>query len=231
MKYELIIFDADETLFDFKKSEKVALESTLCDFDIEYDEKKHLKAYKEINSAVWKELEQGFITQAELNVIRFQRFLKQLDLKQEALSFAEAYKKHLSNASYLYYESLELIRSLSGNYRLIILSNGLKEVQNNRLRKSAISRYFEAIIISEEVGLAKPDPRIFELAFSQIKHNSKDTALIVGDSLSSDIQGGINFGIDTCWFNAAKAENRTEIQPTYEISSLPDLKTVILARN
>lgn len=227
MKYDLIIFDADETLYDFKKSEKTALESTMCDFNLDYDEEYHLEIYKEINSAVWKELEKGLITQKELNVLRFQRMLERLGKELDAVDVANNYIKHLSHASFLYEESLDLVKNLSKLYRLAIVSNGLKEVQDRRLRKSPISGYFEAIIISEEVGLAKPDPAIFELLFDQISFKDKRRALIVGDSLSSDIQGGLRFGIDTCWYHAGSAANGTEISPTYEIERLEELYQIL----
>lgn len=223
MKYELIIFDADETLFDFKESEKVALESTMRDFNMEYDESFHLEIYKEINAAVWKELEKGLITQKELNDLRFQRLLERLDVPGNAVEFADTYIDHLSRASFLYEESFDLVRRLAGTYRLAILSNGLKKVQNRRLRQSAIAEYFKEIVISEEVGLAKPDPAIFELLFDLMGFSDKSRTLIVGDSLSSDIQGGVNFGIDTCWYNPNGVLNSTGLRPAYEIRELKDL--------
>lgn len=223
MKYEMIIFDADETLFDFKKSEKVSLERTMREFNLDYEEGYHLEIYKEINSAIWKELEKGLITQKELNDLRFQRLLERLNINMNAIDFADAYIKHLSLASFLYESSYDLIEHLSKDYRMVILSNGLKEVQDNRLRKSPISRFFESIIISEEVGLAKPDPSIFQLLFDHTNCTDKSKVLMVGDSLSSDIQGGINYGIDTCWYNAGETINQSKIKPTYEINRLTDL--------
>jgi putative hydrolase of the HAD superfamily len=223
MKYELIIFDADETLFDFKKSEKTALEATIRSLGLDYDEKHHLEIYTEINTEVWKELEKGLITQKELNDLRFQRLLERLGSGRNAFDTAETYIRHLAGASFLYEESFDLIRSLSKSYRLAIISNGLTKVQDGRLRKSPISEYFEAIIISEEVGLAKPDPAIFALLFDRIGFYEKSKALIVGDSLSSDIQGGLRFGIDTCWYHAGKSTGNHEVRPTYEIGRLEEL--------
>jgi len=223
MKYEMIIFDADETLFDFKKSEKVSLESTMREFNLDYEEDYHLEIYKEINAAVWKELEEGLITQKELNDLRFQRLLERLKINKNAIDIADTYIKHLSRSSFLYENSFDLIENLSKAYRMAIISNGLKEVQNNRLGKSTISKFFEVIIISEEVGLAKPDPAIFQLLFDRTNSPDKSKVLMVGDSLSSDIQGGINFGIDTCWYNAGETINQSKIKPTYEINRLTDL--------
>jgi putative hydrolase of the HAD superfamily len=227
MKYEIIIFDADETLFDFKKSEKDALKNTMLEFNIEYDENYHLKIYKDINTAIWKEFESGLITQNKLKVERFKRLSDRLNTRFDEIEFAKSYMKHLSYASFLYDDSICLIESLHKDYRLIIITNGLTDVQDNRIRKSIIAKYFENIVISEEVGVSKPNPKIFEHALDNINYNGKSKVLIVGDSLTSDIQGGINFSIDTCWFNPNKIVNNTEIKPTYEIFSLMELKDVL----
>lgn len=227
MSYEVIIFDADETLFDFKKSEREALKNTILEFDIEYDENYHLKVYKKINTSIWREFEDGIITQEKLKVERFRRLSNKLNFEFDEVKFAKSYMKHLSYASFLFDDSIKLMQSLSKDYRLIIITNGLKDVQDNRIRKSIISRYFEDIVISEEVGLAKPNPKIFEHALNNINYTAKDKVLIVGDSLTSDIQGGINFGIDTCWFNPNKTVNKTGIKPTYEISNLMELKNIL----
>lgn len=227
MKYEIIIFDADETLFDFKKSERDALRNTMLEFHIEYDENHHLKVYKEINTAIWKELEDGLITQKKLKVERFKRLSDRLNADFDGAEFAKSYMKHLSFASFLYEDSLTLVESLHKNYRLTIVTNGLKDVQDNRIRKSIIAKYFEDIVVSEEVEVSKPDPKIFEHTLNNIKHTDKSKVLMVGDSLTSDIQGGINFGIDTCWYNPNKILNKTSIKPTYEISNLMELKDVL----
>ena len=227
MKYEIIIFDADETLFDFKKSERDAFKNAMLEFDIEYDENHHLKIYSEINSAIWKEFENGIITQEKLKVERFKRLADRLNVSFDEHLFAKSYMKHLANASFLYDDSIELIESLYKDYRLTIVTNGLKDVQNKRIKKSAIAKYFEDIVISEEVKVAKPDPKIFEIALNNLKHTDKSKVLMVGDSLTSDIKGGINSGIDTCWYNPNKVVNSTDIRPTYEITKLSQLKKII----
>ncbi|MDU5082156.1 noncanonical pyrimidine nucleotidase, YjjG family [Tissierella sp. P1] len=227
MKYEVIIFDADETLFDFKKSEREALRCTMIEFDIEYDEEYHLNVYKDINTAIWKEFEDGLITQKELKAERFKRLSDRLNAGFDEFKFAKSYMKSLSYGSFLYDDSMDLVESLHKDYRLIIITNGLSDVQDNRIRKSIIARYFADIVVSEEVQVSKPDSRIFEHALNNIKYTDKSKVLMVGDSLTSDIQGGINFGIDTCWFNPNKIVNETEIKPTYEISNLMELKDIL----
>lgn len=227
MKYEIIIFDADETLFDFKKSERDAFKNAMLEFDIEYDENHHLKIYQGINTAIWKEFEEGLITQDKLKVERFKRLSDALNTRFDEVEFAKSYMKHLANASFLYEDSIELVESLHKDYKLTIVTNGLKTVQDKRIRKSVIAKYFEDIVISEEVKLAKPDSRIFEHTLNNIKQTDKSKVLVVGDSLTSDIQGGINFGVDTCWFNPHKIENKTGIKPTYDINNLMELKAIL----
>jgi len=227
MKYEIIIFDADDTLFDFKKAEKEAFKSTMLEFNIEYDEDYHLKEYSNINADIWKEFEKGLITQEKLKVERFKRFSEKLKIEFDEIEFANSYTKNLSFASFLYDDSIELIENLHKDYRLTIITNGLTEVQHKRVRNSVIGKYFEEVVISEEVGAAKPDIKIFEHALSKINYTDKRKVLMVGDSLSSDIKGGINFGIDTCWFNPEKAENKSGLNPTYEITKLTLLKNIL----
>lgn len=227
MKYELILFDADETLFDFRKSEKYAFENSMHEFNLSYNEDYHLKIYSDINTKIWKEFEEGSISQEMLKVERFKRLSNKLGIYFNEVDFAKAYMNHLSDASFLYNESVQLIEDISKKHKLAIITNGLKEVQNKRVGKSIISNYFEMIAISEELQVAKPDPRIFEITLNSINHTDKSKVLMVGDSLNSDIQGGINFGIDTCWYNPTKSANKSKITPTYEIDCLMDLKSIL----
>lgn len=230
MKYQVIIFDADETLFDFRKSEREAFKNTMLEFDFDYDEGYHLKIYQTINTAIWKEFEEGLITQKALKVDRFKRLAMQLDTVIDENEFAKSYMKHLANASFLFEDSIELIESIHKDFTLSIVTNGLTDVQNKRIRQSMIAQYFKDIVISEEVKYSKPDPKIFEHALNNIKHIDKSKVLMVGDSLTSDIQGGINFGIDTCWYNPDNLVNKTDIQPTYEIHDLMQLKDILLKK-
>jgi HAD superfamily (subfamily IA) hydrolase, TIGR02254 len=227
MKYKVIIFDADDTLFDFKKSEREAFKNTMEEFNLEYDENFHFKVYKEINTTLWKDFELGIIPQEKINEVRFKIFSEALNIKFNTDKFADSYIKNLGNASFLYDESIELIESLYKDYLLFIVTNGLKDVQNNRIKKSIIAKYFKNIIVSDEVKVAKPNPKIFEYALTDATNTYSYEILIVGDSLSSDIQGGINLKADTCWYNPNKIENKTTITPTYEIYNLMELKDIL----
>lgn len=227
MKYEVILFDADETLFDFKKSEREAFRKAMIDMGIEYDEDYHFKIYHEINTKIWREFEEGLITQEKLKVERFRRLADKLSIKLDEYEIAELYMDYLSEASFLYDESIELLEELKEKYKLIIITNGLTKVQDKRIRKSKIAKYFKDIIISEEVAISKPNAEIFHHALDKINYHDKKKVLMVGDSLTSDIQGGINAGIDTCWYNPNEYINNTNIKPTYEIKSLFQLRELL----
>ena len=228
MKYEAIIFDADETLFDFEKSEKEALKRAMLDFNIDYIEEYHLKEYKKINKSLWKDFEEGLITQKKLKVERFKRLSDKLNINFDADKFAKSYMNHLANASFLYEGTTNLIESLNKFYKLSIITNGLVSVQDKRIRESTIAKYFDPIVISEEILVSKPNKKIFEYTLKHMNLSDKSKVLMVGDSLTSDIKGGINFGIDTCWFNPKKLKNESLIKPTYEVSSFEELKSLLI---
>lgn len=223
MKYNIIMLDADETLFDFRRSEKEALEGTLNQYGVEYEEEYHLKVYGEINDVLWKELERGLISQKDLNAERFRRFLEVLGVKVDEEAFAADYLLNLSRLGFLLEDSEKLVKTLAENYRLAVVTNGFKIVQEGRMENSPIKDYIEALVISEVVGFSKPDPRMFDYALDKLNFNDRTKVLMVGDSLTSDIKGGINAGIDTCWYNPDKVENKSDIKPVYEINSLMEL--------
>ena len=227
MKYDILLFDADDTLFDFKKSEKEAFLSTLKDYGLEEHTSVYFDTYHEINTKIWKEFEEGKITQSVLKIERFQRLKEALRGEFQAADFAERYTDHLAEASFPYEDSHELLQKLSGKVKMGIITNGLKKVQRKRISQSVLSHYFEAIVISEEVQVSKPDKRIFELTMDLLGDAPKERVLMVGDSLGSDILGGIRFGIDTCWFNPSGKDNKGEIVPTYEISHLHEILNLL----
>lgn len=227
MKYEVLLFDADDTLFDFKKTEDYALEKLVEDFDTEYPKEYCIQTYKKINTQIWKEFEQGLITSDALKVERFNRFAKEINLNCDACTLSEKYINYLGDGSFLFEETIELISELHNKYKLCIITNGLADVQNRRIRNSIIGHYFDDIVISDEIKIAKPNPEIFNHTLQNINHENKSTVLMIGDSLSSDIRGGIKAGIDTCWFNLNKSENSTDIKPKYEIYSLLQIKDLL----
>jgi len=225
-KYSLILLDADETLFDFRKAEEYAFAKSFAEYGLEPTENAY-HAYDEINTALWRRLEKGEIDQKSLRVERFRLLFERLGLDKDATRVSDAYVAWLSKASFLLDGAEELCSYLYEKYELVILSNGITEVQRGRLALSPIRRYISNLIVSEEEGCAKPDTAIFERALAHAGLFDKSKTLMIGDSLSSDIQGGVNFGIDTCWINWSGAPNNTDLRPTYEVRKLADLRAIL----
>lgn len=227
MKYELVIFDADETLLDFEKSEEYAFEKAMKKFNIDYDKENHLKNYVEINKAVWGEFEKELITAEALKVERFKRLFNKLKMNLDPVEANREYMESLCTACFILDGAVDVLEELHGKVKLALITNGLSKVQDGRIRKSHIAKYFDAIVISEEAGVAKPNPKIFEYTLKELGHDNKETVLMVGDSLSSDIKGGVNFGIDTCWYNPKGVENNSGIVPTYKVKVLSEVINII----
>lgn len=228
MKYEVLLFDADETLLDFKKTEEYALLNALIDFGLEDNKEKYIEKYKIINKKIWEEFELGLITSDKLRIERFVRLFKELNSNYDPKAFANSYIYHMGNESYTFPEAESVIEELSRKYKLAIVTNGIKEVQINRLNKSNIGKYFDEVITSEEVKAAKPDQKIFTHALKRMGVKNKEKVLMIGDSLTADIKGGINSGIETCWYNPHRAKNILGIEPDYEIYTLLALKDLLL---
>jgi 2-haloacid dehalogenase len=226
MRYQWLLFDADGTLFDYDAAESKALKAVFNQFSIPFSPESE-NSYRRINRQVWRDLEQGKISTASLRTIRFERLFCELALEADINRVAAAYLEHLSQQADLIEGACSLIENLSRHYQLAMITNGLKEVQRPRFTNSGVGAYFSVIVISDEVGVAKPDSAYFDIVFREMRYPPKDQALVVGDSLDSDIQGGMNYGLDTCWFNPHKKPNPSERQPTYEIQSLHELHRIL----
>jgi 2-haloacid dehalogenase len=226
MKYKWILFDADDTLFDYDKGEANALRMTFEQFGFLF-KPEYLNIYKQINHDIWQELEQGNISPVKLSVERFRRYAQNLGLDFDAAGFSEGYLNNLSKAAELVEGAEDVVKSLYGKVGMLIITNGLRAVQRPRLERSTIKPYIKDIVISEEIGSGKPNHPIFDAAFALMGNPSKKEVLIVGDSLTSDIRGGLNYGVDTCWFNPAQITGNFEIQSKFQIHDLHELADII----
>ena len=224
MKYKLILFDADGTLFNFDKAEREAFERTMRNFEIKENLVILHQKYEKINKAVWKEFEEKKINSTNLRIERFKRFFESQKLDLVAEEISPFYLKKLSQGTELLVGAEEIVRYFQGKCELALATNGLSDVQRPRFSNSMLAKYFQHIFISEEIGFPKPNKEYFEYIFEQLPF--KKTAIIVGDNLTSDIQGGNDFGIDTCWYNPQKLKNESGIKPTYEIHELEELKKI-----
>jgi 2-haloacid dehalogenase len=225
-KYDLVFLDADDTLFDFGRAEKFALERSFSQFGLRPSESAFLD-YDEINKGLWRQLERGETVQEKLKKDRFRLLFQRLGEDIDAEAFSAAYISWLSKGSFLLEGAEELCEYLSPKYTLAIITNGIKDVQLPRIGASAIARHISSIIVSEEAGSSKPNAGIFEYACATTGFHRKDRMMIVGDSLSSDIRGGIDFGIDTCWANFSRAKNESGLKPSYEIATLAELRGIL----
>lgn len=228
MSYEWVLLDADGTIFDYDEAERYALEETLQDFDLAFDEET-IAEYRRINGALWLDFEAGKVEADRLKVLRFERLLAAMSAGvADPARFSAVYLNHLGECAALIDGAAQVVDALHARARLALITNGLKEVQRSRLAKSQLEPYFEAVIISDEIGIAKPDPGIFDVAFSRMGDPDRSDVLIVGDSLTSDMRGGRNYGIDTCWFNPDQAPREPQIETRYEIESLCDLLNIVV---
>lgn len=228
MRYNIILFDADDTLFDYHLAESHALGEAFRQFGLPEGFERCSASYKTINKALWRELELGLISSAALRVERFRRLFKAHGLELDPEGFSAAYLQHLGAGTFLIEGAVELCGELQG-CTLAVITNGIKEVQYSRIQGSPLRGAFSHIIISEEAGSQKPEPGIFDYAFAKLGLTPEDKhrVLIVGDTLTSDIKGGNAYGIDTCWFNPLARPRDPEILPTYEIRSLSELPALI----
>ena len=228
MSYSIALFDADNTLLDFSLSERIALSECLRMRGIEPTEQ-ILARYAEINDLHWKLLERGQTTRARLRTERFSDLFGELGLDLDPAEMADDYLVALSGKAYCMEGAEELIRRLAGRCRLFIITNGNASVQNARFNSTSMAPLFEGVFISEEVGVSKPDKRFFDHVAASIPNFDPRDALIIGDSLSSDIQGGINAGIDTCWLDRHGVGAPQDMHITYTVRSLEEVESILLS--
>ena len=222
----VVLLDLDDTLLDFKKAEKIAVSKALREIGVEPTDA-ITSRYSEINVGRWQLMELGLISREEVLVGRFTQLFNELGVNASAERMKERYERFLAIGHYFVPGAEELIHELYGKYRLVLCSNGTAQVQSGRLASAGIAKYFDNIFISELVGHHKPSREYFDYCFSEIKSFDRSRAIMVGDSLSSDVKGGINAGILTCWFNPKGRAGREDIKPDYEISELAQLPPLL----
>lgn len=222
IRYTWLLFDADGTLFDYDQAEAQALRATFEQLGYAY-EANHLAAYRPINAQLWLDLERGAVTPEVLQVRRFELLYEALGLSGDAAAFSQSYLQNLANAWVLMDGAEETVQTLSRTHRMLIVTNGLRNVQRPRLNASPIGQYFEDVVISDEIGVAKPARGFFDIAFARMGQPGRREVLLIGDSLTSDIKGGINYGIDTCWFNPQRKLRPERLDIRYEINALSQL--------
>lgn len=222
VKYKWLLFDADGTLFDFDKVEERALLNTFAALGHECDPR-CAQIYRQIDRDIWIDFENGKISQERLRTRRFELLFEAIGIECDPIEFSRKYLAHLATGSDLIDGAEDVVKALHGRVGLLLITNGLTDVQRPRFARSSVLPYFSDVVISEEVGAAKPDPKIFDIAFARMGFPNKEDVLIVGDSLTSDIRGGNLYGIDTCWFNPQDRPRDGSVAIDYEIGTLGEL--------
>ncbi len=223
---EFLFLDLDDTVLDFHKAEGIALDKTLRDFGLEPTDAVRSR-YRDINIACWQRLERGEWTRDRVIVDRFAQLFAEYGVAADANACSQAYMRHLSVGHWYLPGAQEALEKLSGRCRLFLASNGTASVQRGRIASAGLERWFEKIFISQELGADKPNPLFFTRAFAQIPGFALEKSLMVGDSLTSDIQGGINAGMKTCWVNPHHHPANPSIPAGYEIESISQLEALI----
>ena len=221
-----IFLDLDDTILDFHKGEREAITKTLTHFGIEVDDGV-IERYRSFNRQCWEALERGEMTRDEVLVRRFELFFGSLEKEVSASDVQYFYERRLSEGCYFIDGALELLKSLFGKYDLYITSNGTAFVQDRRIADSGISRYFKGIFISERMGANKPSVEFFDACFALMDNKSREETIIIGDSLTSDILGGINAGIHTCHYTLGRKFVYNEIKPEYTVDDLAKIPEIL----
>lgn len=228
MPFNWLLFDLDNTLIDFSNTSKLALTETLLTKDIILDDELY-QIYHRVNELVWKQFENKEIDALTLRSLRFNNFFKEIDISTiDAAEFNAAYLQTLVRLSTVYPGVTNLLSKLKQSHTLSAVTNGLQEVQRPRLKLLKLTNYFDSITVSDEIGVAKPDPLFFDHVFNSISRNpKKDEILIIGDSLTSDIKGGINYGIKTCWISHGR-KNESGVVPDFVIDNVLELTNALM---
>ncbi|WP_348920887.1 YjjG family noncanonical pyrimidine nucleotidase [Enterococcus rotai] len=226
MKFKTLLFDVDDTLLDFQATEKKALQALFEEEEVTLTDEIEA-TYKKINSQLWREFEQGKTDKKTVTDTRFSLLFDQLNKSVDGKKMGERYREHLSQGHDLLGNSKAIIKRLKPDYDLYIVTNGVAKTQYQRLKDSNMTEFFNDIFVSEEVGYQKPMKEYFDYVFERIPDFEHEKTMIIGDSLASDIQGGNLAKIQTLWLNPSKQPAHSEIQPTYEISRLDEIFTIL----
>lgn len=226
MPYHSILLDADNTLFDFDRSERQALKGAIEEFGGAFEES-FTETYHRINAACWRAYEDGRMSKEVLRVRRFEELFEAIGMEADATTFADAYLDGLAATDHLIDGALDLLDALAGRFQLILVTNGLAEVQHPRLDNTGLRRFFQAIVISDEIGVSKPHAGFFDHTLLHLRRQSKSEVLMVGDNLKADIGGAEAYGFHTCWYNPRRQVNDTGVRPTYEIEALAQLPELL----
>lgn len=223
MRYKRILMDVDDTLFDFPTGNRRAVEQLMAELGL--SSPTIFEEYQAINHACWEALERGEMTQEVLHVERFRRFLARKGRSDDPAAVANRFAELLGRQAIPLPHAEEAVRAIAERLPVVLLTNGITVIQRQRLANARISQWVSDVIISQEVGLSKPDPRIFELALGGLDRRE---ALMIGDGLRSDVQGANHAGVDVCWYNPGGKRLPDDLHAEYEIRDIRDCIPIAL---
>jgi len=223
---EFLLLDLDDTILDFQKGEEYGLRKTLQDAGITPTDAICAR-YSQINKSYWKRLELGEVTREQVMLGRFETLYEELGVTADPAASSAAYMDNMSSVHFFLPGAEAAVKSLAKRFRLFLVSNGTASAQERRLASAGLYPYFEQVFISQLVGVNKPAKEFFDRCFARIPDFDPAKAMIVGDSLSSDIQGGINAGIRTCWINPNHKTAPAERRPDHELESITQLEALL----
>jgi len=226
-RYDYVLFDADNTLYDFDRAEQEALRKVFKRRGYPTGPEV-IEQYLAINRGLWARFDRGEVRQDWLVVERFAAFVRAMGGTDDPAEFNREYLTCLGEGAYLLPGAEELCRKLAGPCTLAIVTNGVALAQRSRFQASPLSAVIPWLFISEEVGAGKPDPAFFRAVFREMGIRDPGRVLMVGDNLLTDIQGGLSAGVDTAWYNVSHRPAAGGIVPTYEVASYQELETLIL---
>jgi 2-haloacid dehalogenase len=221
-RYQWLLFDADGTLFDYERAEATALAEAFRQIGVPFDAAV-LAAYQKINHNLWQAVEKGELKPGFVKLRRFELLLEQIGSSYSPASLSAIYLECLAACSQLIDDAAETLQTLHGKYRIAILTNGLKVVQRGRLARSAIRHVVSDLIISEEIGFAKPAKEFFDTALARLGNPPRREVLMIGDGWASDIEGAVRYGLDACWYNPARKPRPADLEIVREITALQEL--------
>ncbi len=226
MKYPYLLFDADNTLFDFDRSNRVAFNAVCAAHDLPCNDES-FALYERCNNAMWAAFDRGECTKDFLVVQRFRNFFAILGVNRDPEACNELHQRTLGQQSYLLPHAEEVCRELSRSHKLYLVTNAVASVQRGRLSRSSVKDCFAAAFISEEAGAAKPDPAYFDYVFDRIDGITRENCLVIGDSLSSDMRGANNYGLPCCWYNPRHLPRPDDLRIDWEIDDLRQLYDIV----
>lgn len=217
-----VFIDLDDTILDFHRAEAEALRETLIELKVE-PKPETIERYSIINAGMWKLFEEGKINREQVLIWRFDIFFAELEIERSGIQAKNLYEERLGKGHFFVPGAQELLEELSTGYHLYLASNGTAAVQEGRIKSAGIAPFFQDIFISELIGFHKPQKEFFDCCFRKIPDFFEAHTIIIGDSLTSDIKGGNDAGIYTCWFNPSGKPKREDIPADYEVRTLGEI--------